>query len=57
MRDGVRLGTDIYRPARAGQPLTDRRPSVTPSGDRNEFLHDVVQAVETAAKQLDIGLQ
>jgi hypothetical protein len=26
MRDGVRMATDIYRPARAGQPLTDRRP-------------------------------
>lgn len=28
MRDGVRLATDIYRPARDGQPLTDRRPIV-----------------------------
>ena len=26
MRDGVRMATDIYRPARAGQPLTDGRP-------------------------------
>jgi predicted acyl esterase len=26
MRDGVRMATDIYRPARAGQPLTDRCP-------------------------------
>jgi predicted acyl esterase len=26
MRNGVRMATDIYRPARAGQPLTDRRP-------------------------------
>lgn len=28
MRDGARLATDIYRPARDGQPLTDRRPIV-----------------------------
>lgn len=28
MRDGVRLATDVYRPARDGQPLTDRRPIV-----------------------------
>jgi hypothetical protein len=26
MRDGVRMATDIYRPARDGRPLTDRRP-------------------------------
>ena len=26
MRDGVRLATDIYRPARAGAPLTGRFP-------------------------------
>jgi predicted acyl esterase len=26
MRDGVRLATDIYRPARAGRPLSDCRP-------------------------------
>ena len=26
MRDGVRMATDVYRPARAGRPLTDRRP-------------------------------
>ena len=26
MRDGVRMATDIYRPARAGPPLADRRP-------------------------------
>jgi len=26
MRDGVRLATDIYRPARGGRPLDDRRP-------------------------------
>ncbi|MEX2223163.1 MAG: CocE/NonD family hydrolase, partial [Candidatus Rokuibacteriota bacterium] len=26
MRDGVRMATDIYRPARAGHPLADRRP-------------------------------
>jgi putative CocE/NonD family hydrolase len=26
MRDGVRLSTDVYRPARAGRPLEDRRP-------------------------------
>jgi predicted acyl esterase len=26
MRDGVRMATDIYRPARAGRPLADRRP-------------------------------
>ena len=26
MRDGVRLATDIYRPARNGRPLDDRRP-------------------------------
>jgi len=26
MRDGVRLATDVYRPARAGRPLADRRP-------------------------------
>jgi hypothetical protein len=26
MRDGVRLATDVYRPARNGRPLADRRP-------------------------------
>ena len=26
MRDGVRMATDIYRPARGGCPLNDRRP-------------------------------
>ncbi len=26
MRDGIRMATDIYRPARAGRPLADRRP-------------------------------
>src|SRR5258705_3939427 len=26
MRDGVRMATDVYRPARAGRPLADRRP-------------------------------
>jgi uncharacterized protein len=26
MRDGVRLATDVYRPARNGRPLDDRRP-------------------------------
>ena len=26
MRDGVRLATDVYRPARDGRPLDDRRP-------------------------------
>src|SRR5512147_2780711 len=26
MRDGVRMATDIYRPARDGRPLADRRP-------------------------------
>jgi len=26
MRDGVRLATDVYRPARDGRPLSDRRP-------------------------------
>jgi predicted acyl esterase len=26
MRDGVRLATDVYRPARDGAPLADRRP-------------------------------
>ena len=26
MRDGVRLATDVYRPARDGRPLADRRP-------------------------------
>ena len=26
MRDGVHMATDIYRPARAGHPLSDRRP-------------------------------
>src|SRR5260370_38729529 len=36
MRAGARLATDIYRPARAGQPLTDRPPVPlhrTPSPD------------------------
>lgn len=28
MRDGVRLATDVYRPAREGKPLDDRRPVV-----------------------------
>ena len=32
-------------------------PDVTPSPDRNEFLHEVVQAVETAAKELEIDLR
>ena len=26
MRDGVRLATDVYRPARDGRPLADRHP-------------------------------
>jgi putative CocE/NonD family hydrolase len=26
MRDGVRMATDTYRPARDGRPLADRRP-------------------------------
>jgi len=26
MRDGVRLATDVYRPARDGQPLAEPRP-------------------------------
>ena len=26
MRDGIRMATDIYRPARDGRPLNDRRP-------------------------------
>jgi predicted acyl esterase len=26
MRNGVRLATEVYRPARDGRPLTDRRP-------------------------------
>jgi predicted acyl esterase len=26
MRDGIRMATDTYRPARAGRPLADRRP-------------------------------
>ena len=26
MRDGVRLATDVYRPARDGRPLADPRP-------------------------------
>ena len=26
MRDGVRMATDVYRPARGGRPLTDPRP-------------------------------
>ena len=26
MRDGVRMATDVYRPARGGRPLNDRRP-------------------------------
>ena len=25
-RDGIRMATDIYRPARDGRPLADRRP-------------------------------
>jgi hypothetical protein len=29
-------------------------PDFAPSPDRNEFLHEVVQAVETAAKELTI---
>lgn len=32
-------------------------PDVTPSPDRNEFLHQVVQAVETAATELEIDLR
>jgi putative CocE/NonD family hydrolase len=28
MRDGVRLATDVYRPARDGRPLADRRPVI-----------------------------
>ncbi len=35
MRDGVRLATDIYRPARGGQPLPERVPTIltrTPYG-------------------------
>ena len=28
MRDGVRMATDVYRPARGGRPLDDRRPGL-----------------------------
>jgi predicted acyl esterase len=28
MRDGVRLATDVYRPARDGRPVADRRPAL-----------------------------
>ena len=28
MRDGVRLATDIYRPAKDGQPISERLPTI-----------------------------
>ena len=42
MRDGVRLATDIYRPARAGKPVEERFPSIlerTPYGKTGLRVH------------------
>ncbi len=41
MRDGVRLATDVYRPTRAGSPVTDRLPVLlqrTPYGKEDSGL-------------------
>ena len=40
MRDGVRMATDIYRPARAGRPLADRRPVLLPGGPYRQDRRD-----------------
>ncbi len=49
VRAGI-IGDDIYEPA---APV----PDVTPSPDRNLFLREVVDDVETVAKELGARLQ
>ena len=39
MRDGVRLATDIYRPARDGRPLNERRPVLLHCRPYNKGCH------------------
>lgn len=47
MRDGVRLATDVYRPARDGKPVSGRFPVVmerTPYGRNVTSFRDITQA-------------
>jgi len=47
MRDGVKLATDIYRPARAGKPVSGRFPAImerTPYGRNVTSFRDITQA-------------
>jgi putative CocE/NonD family hydrolase len=47
MRDGVRLATDVYRPARGGKPFPGRFPAVmerTPYGRNVTSFRDITQA-------------
>jgi hypothetical protein len=47
MRDGVRLATDLYRPARAGKPVLGRFPVIlerTPYGRNVTSFRDITQA-------------
>lgn len=46
MRDGVRLATDIYRPARQGKPLTEKLPLVFQRTPYNKKREDLVQQAE-----------
>jgi putative CocE/NonD family hydrolase len=47
MRDGVRLATDVYRPARGGKPVSGRFPVImerTPYGRNVTSFRDITQA-------------
>ena len=47
LRDGVRLATDVYRPARGGKPLPGRLPAIlerTPHGRDVTSFRDITQA-------------
>jgi putative CocE/NonD family hydrolase len=47
MRDGIKLATDIYRPARAGKPIAARFPTIierTPYGRNVTSFRDITQA-------------
>jgi putative CocE/NonD family hydrolase len=47
MRDGIRLATDVYRPARGGKPVSGRFPAIlerTPYGRNVTSFRDITQA-------------
>ena len=47
MRDGVKLATDVYRPARGGKPVAGRFPAImerTPYGRNVTSFRDITQA-------------